>query len=54
MTTAIESFNQIVAEPIATIRKFKLMKVFHAILPADAKELSADEIAAIIHKKLAA
>lgn len=51
---ATEVFKQIEAQPIATIRKFQLMKTFFALLPADAKTLSANEIAEIIRAKLGA
>ena len=47
-----EIFARIVAEPSATIRKFKLMKAFGSILPPDVKTLSADQIADIIRSKL--
>lgn len=40
--------NRIVNEPDAVIRKFQLMKAFGHLLPANAKEMSAGEIAAFL------
>jgi hypothetical protein len=49
-----ETFKAIIAEPSPVVRKFKLMKHFHSLLPADAKTLSANSIATIIWNQISA
>jgi hypothetical protein len=47
-----QDFAAIIEEPSPTVRKFKLMKRFGALLPENAKELSATSIATVIHSRL--
>jgi hypothetical protein len=47
------AFDRIVKEPVAMTMKFKLMKRFSSLLPDNAKEMSAFQIADIIRAKLA-